>query len=127
MRDDSLRLKDIAEAIARIERYSHQGREALDRDELIQTWYVHHIQIIGEAVRLLSDQTRQLRPEIPWNQIVGMRHILVHQYFGIDLNEIWNVIEKHLPALKSAVNDLISKAEPAVGDDPATEAKHSTG
>lgn len=126
MRDDSLRLKDIAEAIARIERYSHLGREALDANELIQTWFVHHIQIIGEAVRLLSDQTRQLRPEIPWNQIVGMRHILVHQYFGIDLNEIWNVIENHLPALKTAVEDLISHAEPADGDDRVTEINDST-
>ena len=87
MRRDRQRLEDISEAIERIEKYSRAGRAAFDRDELVQTWVVHHLQIIGEAVRALSEETRSRRPEIPWAQIAGMRNILVHDYFGIDLEE----------------------------------------
>lgn len=83
MRNDRLRLLDILEAIERIEKYAAQGREAFAQDELIQTWIVHHLQIIGEACRALPTDFRKRYPEIPWAQIIGMRHILVHHYFGI--------------------------------------------
>lgn len=88
MRVDLERLRDILEAIARIERYAARGREVLERDELVQTWIIHHIQIIGEAARQLSDELRASRSEIPWAQIIAMRNILVHDYFGVDLEEI---------------------------------------
>jgi uncharacterized protein with HEPN domain len=109
VRDDSQRVEDILEAILRIERYSEAGREEFLRNELIQTWFVHYIQLIGEAVRSLSDATRQLQPEVPWNQIVGMRHILVHQYFGVDLDLVWNVIINDLPTLKTAIQTLATQ------------------
>ena len=120
MRDDFERLTDIAEAIARIERYASLGREELDRNELIQTWYVHHIQIIGEAVRVLSDAARQLRPDVPWNQIVGMRHVLVHQYFGIDLDRVWNVVDQNIPPLKAAIESMLQSLRPADLDSTTT-------
>lgn len=119
MRNDFERATDIAEAISRIERYASLGREELDRNELIQTWYLHHIQIIGEAVRLLSDVARQLRPEIPWNQIIGMRHILVHQYFGVDLDRVWNVIEQDIPRLKTAIESMLQTLPPTDSDNSA--------
>jgi len=108
LRRDRQRLEDISEAIERIEKYSRAGRPAFDRDELVQTWVVHHLQIIGEAVRALSDETRDRRPEIPWAQIAGMRNILVHDYFGIDLNEVWTSVERDMPLLKAAVFELLS-------------------
>ena len=108
MRRDRQRLEDISEAIERIEKYSRAGRLAFDRDELVQTWVVHHLQIIGEAVRALSDETPDRRPEIPWAQIAGMRNILVHDYFGIDLNEVWTSVERDMPLLKAAVFELLS-------------------
>lgn len=58
MRDDRERLRDILEAIERIERHTAKGRDEFERDELIQTWVVHHIQIIGEAARKLSEEVR---------------------------------------------------------------------
>jgi len=64
---------------------------------------VHHIRIIGEAVRAISGQLQILDPRIPWAQIVGMRHILVHDYFGVDLAEVWAVVERDIPNLKSSV------------------------
>jgi uncharacterized protein with HEPN domain len=107
MRDDRERLHDIREAVERIERYAARGREEFERDELIQIWVLYHLQIIGEAVRALSPAFTQKHTEVPWPQIVGMRNILVHNYFGIDTAIIWSVVERDLPALKQNINNLL--------------------
>ncbi|PDW02931.1 HepT-like ribonuclease domain-containing protein [Candidatus Viridilinea mediisalina] len=110
MRSTSERLYDILEAIDRIERYSIQGQHAFAHEELIQNWIVHHLQIIGEAANALPEEIRALRSDVPWRNIIGMRHILVHHYFAIDLDVTWNVIEKHLPDLKDAITSIIEKS-----------------
>ncbi|MGH9799924.1 MAG: HepT-like ribonuclease domain-containing protein [Blastocatellia bacterium] len=107
MRDDRERLLDIQEAIERIERYAAQGRETFDQDELIQTWTLHHLQILCEAARAISAEFKQQHPEIAWPQIAGMRNILVHHYFGIDLNVVWAVVERELPTLKQQTASLL--------------------
>lgn len=88
MRDRGERLHDILEAISRIERYADRGRDALFADELVQVWMVHHLQIIGEAASQLGRAYHAAHPEVPWPQIVAMRNLLVHAYFGIDLDEV---------------------------------------
>jgi uncharacterized protein with HEPN domain len=107
MRDDRERLRDIREAIERIEKYAARGREEFARDELIQIWVLYHLQIIGEAARALSAAFTQQHPEVPWPQIVGMRNILVHNYFGIDAAIVWSVVERDLPALKQNLDKLL--------------------
>jgi len=103
VRDDNERLLDIIEAIERIEKYSAKGREALEDDELIQTWIVHHLEVLGEACRGLSHEFVEDHPEIPWSEIVGMRNILVHQYFGVDIDAVWSAVENNLPELKAQI------------------------
>ena len=110
MRDDRERLLDILEATERIEKYTSHGPEAFQRDELIQTWVVHHLQIIGEASRALSLGLRDSHPEIPWSQIIGMRNILVHHYFGIDVAAAWAAVENDLPALKRHIQAILSES-----------------
>jgi len=110
MRDDLERLRDIQEAIGRIEQHAAKGRSAFERDELIQTWVVHHLQIIGEATRHLSSELQAKHPEIPWSRIIGMRNILVHDYFAIDVEAVWQVVEGELPNLKRKVDALLKVA-----------------
>ncbi len=107
MRDDRIRLEDILEAVKRIERYAKRGRKAFQNDELIQNWVIHHIQIIGEASGKLSESFRKTHAEIPWPQIIKMRHVLVHDYFGIDLEEVWAVVEHDLPDLKRKAKAIL--------------------
>ena len=109
MRRDRQRLEDILEAIERIERYTAAGRAAFDRQELVQTWVVHHLQIIGEAVRGLSEGFREANVGVPWSQIAAMRNILVHDYFGIDANEVWLAVERDVPGLKAKVTALLAE------------------
>lgn len=107
MRKPEERLLDMLEALQRIEKYAVRGRQAFVDDELIQTYVVHNLQIFGEAAFKLSTEYRQQHPEIPWAKIMGMRHILVHDYFQIDLEIVWAVVEKELPALKEKLQELV--------------------
>ncbi len=106
------RLEDVQEAIRRIEQEAVHGREAFVADEKLQVWMLHYIQIIGEAVRAVSDELKRLAPQTPWAAIVGMRHILVHDYFGIDLDEVWAVVQNDLPPLKASVERLLAELPP---------------
>ncbi|MFH1745889.1 MAG: DUF86 domain-containing protein [Planctomycetota bacterium] len=110
MRSDHERLLDIQEAIERVEKYAAKGRAAFERDELIQTWIVHHLLIIGEACRAISDELKQKHAGVPWAQITGMRNILVHQYFGIDTDAVWQVVEKDLTGLKQRIDEIVDSA-----------------
>jgi uncharacterized protein with HEPN domain len=107
VRDDRAKLLDIMEAIEKIERYSGVERVVFERDELIQTWVVYHLQVIGEAVTQLSEETRAQAADIPWRAIAAMRHALVHAYFRVDLDEVWNAVTKDLPGLKSRLQQLL--------------------
>ena len=102
------RLEDVMVAIRLIEREAVGGRDLFVANEMIQVWMVHHIQIIGEAIRAVSSELGELDSATPWPQIVGMRHILVHDYFGIDLDEVWNVIERDIPSLRIAVERILA-------------------
>jgi len=82
-------------------------REQFDQDELLQNTVIRMLEIIGEAARNVSDGIKAIHSEIPWRQIVGMRHRLVHEYFRIDLERVWDTVEKDIP-------DLIRRIEPLV-------------
>lgn len=107
MRRDEQRQHDILDAISRIERAATRGRGAFDSDELVQVWRIHHIGVIGEAARALTAPLRERHSEVPWAAIVGMRHILVHDYFGIDLDEVWSVVERDLPVLQRQIEAIL--------------------
>ena len=109
MRDDYERLLDIQEAIGNIEKYAARGREAFEQEELIQTWMVHHMQILGEAATNLTEELKNRYPDVPWKKITGMRNILVHGYFDIDLDIVWGVVERDLPSLRTVLDQMIEK------------------
>lgn len=108
MRDFRDRLQDILDAIGQIEVEQVKGRVAFESSPLIQVWMVHHLMIIGEAVRSIDPAVRQRYPSIPWRQIAGMRNILVHDYFRINQEIVWETVEKHIPPLKAEVQAILS-------------------
>lgn len=110
MRSDAERLRDILDAIDQIRKYSSKGREAFERDELIQVWIVHHLARLGEAVARLSPTLRKRR-SLPWKQIIGMRNILVHDYFRIDPETVWTAVELHLPRFEKKVREILAEFE----------------
>ena len=108
MRDDRERLTDILNATDRILEKAPADRAGLERDEMLQVWVLLHLQVIGEAARALSDEFRARHPDEIWSEAVGLRNILVHHYFEIDRNLIWNVINRDLPSLRDLVERLLA-------------------
>ncbi len=92
------------------------SRERFQADDLMQNAIMHLIQSIGEAARKVSPEFTQSHPEIPWQEIIGMRNRLVHEYFRIIPDKVWEVVEKDIPA-------LIPLVEPLVPPDEAPESE----
>jgi uncharacterized protein with HEPN domain len=111
MRDPAERLRDILEAIAAIARHAKCDRESFDKNELLQTWFLRHLQIVGEAATAVPEDVRSLAPEIPWRQITGMRNVLVHGYFEVDTDLVWDAVTRDLPILKPAIERLLTLIE----------------
>jgi uncharacterized protein with HEPN domain len=98
---DDQRLLHIEEAIAEIESYT-KGIDILEfkSNSMIRFASIKQMEIIGEAARYVTEETRSKYPDIEWKEITGLRNILVHEYFGIDSNLIWQIIETDIPDLK---------------------------
>ncbi len=76
-----------------------KGRADLETDLMFQFAIVRALEIIGEAAARMPDATRAAHPEIPWANIIGMRNRLIHGYFDVDLDVVWNTVAQHLPPL----------------------------
>lgn len=109
-RAHDLYLKDILDAIRKIENYSENlTYEEFIKDELRQDGVVKNLEVIGEAVKNIPDDLRNKKPDVEWKKIAGLRDILTHEYFGINLEIVWDVIWNKIPGLKMNVIDLLSE------------------
>jgi uncharacterized protein with HEPN domain len=109
VRRDSERLSDIIEAADKIAARVGRGRQSFDADEDTQIVLVHLIQVIGEAASGLSDEFASEHPEIPWRQIVAVRNRVVHGYFEVDLDILWDVADVDVPRLADQVRVIRSE------------------
>ena len=107
MKDDRLYLTHIKESIDKIILYTSDGYDRFVNDSRTQDAVIRNFEIIGEATKQVSDKTKQLRSDIPWRDIAGLRDVLIHDYMGVDVKEVWNIVINHLPALKNAIEELL--------------------
>jgi len=107
IKDDRLYLSHILDCIDRICEYTSGGRNDFMVNRKTQDAVMRNFEIIGEAVKQISEETLRKTPDIPWRRIAGFRDVLIHGYMGIDLEEVWNVIANDLDNLKEAVNYLL--------------------
>jgi uncharacterized protein with HEPN domain len=110
VRRDDERLADIIEATEKISVRVGKGRQAFDAEEDVQIVLVHLVQVIGEATSGLSDELTSEHPEVPWRQIVAIRNRVVHGYFEVDLDILWDVAVVDVPHLADQVRAIRSTA-----------------
>lgn len=107
-RNPRIRLSDILQSIDQIKSYTDGvSREQFLEDRMIQDAVTRRLEVIGEAVKGLSDAERSRHPEIPWSSIAGTRDRLIHDYFRVDHELVWEMVQEHLPALREAVAALL--------------------
>ena len=106
---DKQRLLHIAESINEIEKYtSNVTFDEFDEDSMMRFASVKQMEIIGEAANYITEETKNKFSNIQWRQLIGLRHVLVHEYFGIDSKLIWQIITNDIPKLKKDIQSLLS-------------------
>lgn len=108
--DDATRLRHMRDAALQALSYAEgHTRELLNDNLMLTDALVRRVGIIGEAASKVSPQRRDAHPEIDWQRIIGMRHVLVHDYDKVDLDKLWNVVAKELPSLVEALRAIIGE------------------
>ncbi|HET6253443.1 MAG TPA: DUF86 domain-containing protein [Puia sp.] len=116
---DKERLGHILDAIAEIEAYTANiNLKNFLANSMMRFASIKQIEIIGEAANYITPETKMLFTDIEWKQIVGMRHILIHEYFGVDENLVWQVITNDIPKLKIAVENISEQISQQSGQSP---------
>lgn len=106
---DRTYLLHMKDALLRAREYSAAGREAFMASSLLQDAVIRNLEILGEATKQLSRETTAAEPTIPWEDVAGMRDVLIHHYFGVDLSLVWDVVEHRLPELQDAIERLLAR------------------
>ena len=105
-------LKDILEAIRKIEKYTEgQSFNDFREDELKQDGVVRNLEIIGEAVKNIPDEIKNKKSEVEWKKVAGLRDILIHAYFGIDVDIVLDIVKNKTPELKEKILEILSEIE----------------
>lgn len=110
-RSDEQRLRDILDAIETIQRHSWTNHELFNTDEVLRWFFRAQVQIVGEAIYKLSESFRKTHPQVPWRAVIGMRHILVHEYFDVEWEILWRVLQTRIPPLKADIETILNEID----------------
>ena len=105
--------RDILDRIRRIESFTVDGRDAFLESELLQDGIIHSFEVIGEVVKRMNPALTARYPQITWNDFVGFRDVLIHQYHKVRLDLVWDFAQEKLPTLKDAVTALLTDLDDA--------------
>ena len=109
MKDDKLYLIHIGECIQRVETYVAGGRESFATSTLIQDAVLRNLQTLAESTQHLSNALKAAHPEVNWRDISGFRNVLVHDYLGVDMDRVWEVVQRDLPDLKRKIAAILKE------------------
>ena len=111
MKDDAAYLRHIVECIRRIEEDVMTGEAEFMRSHTLQDAVLRNLQTMSESTQRLSDSLRTTHPEVEWQRIAAFRNLLVHNYLGIDLERVWDIVQRDVAALKRTVAQMLQDIE----------------
>jgi len=111
MKSDSHYLSHIQDSLIKIQKYTQDGPQVFIADSMAQDAVIRNFEIIGEATKKLSDAIKATEPDIPWRSVAGFRDVLIHDYMGVDVNEVWNVVQNHVPQLYLAITRMLESGK----------------
>lgn len=109
MKDDRLYLVHILECIERIEEYVADGEVAFSKDRKTQDAVLRNLHTLSESTQRLSDGIKNQHPKTDWKAIAGFRNVIVHDYLGVNLRRVWEIVSEYLPALKIEVESMLKE------------------
>ncbi len=107
MKDDRVRLLHMKEALERVVAYCADGKKNFFDDIKTQDAVIRNLEILGEAVKHLTPKVKRAHKDVPWKLIAGMRDRLIHHYFGVNVDLVWETTQKEVPKLLATVNKMI--------------------
>ncbi len=109
-RDSRVYLEDILEATRRIASYTaHLSKASFLEDEKTFDAVVRNLEVIGEAVKKLPENLRSQHPTVEWRKMAGLRDILIHEYFGLDSEIVWDIVKNKVPSLNQAIRAMLNQ------------------
>lgn len=111
MKDDRLYVHHDLECIMRIDRYCQGGEEAFRQSEMVQDAVLRNLQTVAESTQRIGDRLKVLHPEVDWRAIAGFRNVLVHDYLGINLERVWEIVSLSLPVLRAQIEAIRQEAD----------------
>ncbi len=110
-KDARVYLAQVVERIDRILEYTSGGRDAFLADHKTQDAVIRNLEVIGEAIKRVPEEFRKKHPDLPWRELAGLRDILIHQYEGVSISQVWLISEKTLGPLRRAIADILPPLE----------------
>lgn len=111
MNRDKLYLLNIIESISLIAEYTQDGHAAFLKSRMIQDAVIRNFEIMGEATKRLSQNIREAYPDVDWRDVAGFRDVLIHNYLGVDLVAVWNIIRNSMPTLKLQISVMLQSLD----------------
>jgi len=106
-KDPRVYLAQILERIERVITYTESGKESFFSSPVVQDAVIRNLEVMGEAAKRIPDEYKDSLPAVPWRGLAGLRDVLIHQYEGVSLNEVWRIVEHDLPSLRENIKNVL--------------------